>query len=506
MAKRITALFLAVVLICALLPPAALTASAKTYSGTCGDDITWEVNTDTGELVISGTGEMYHWNSYSDVPWHTLYTTVETVSISDGVTSIGNYAFYQFHKITSVTIPDSVAEFGFEAFYQCTALRSVSIPQSLTDITDRAFCSCFGLTSVTIPSSVTRIGNSAFIGCVGLASIAIPESVTIIGEFAFSGCSGLTSVTIPNGVAIIEAGTFRGCNGLTSVQIGSGVTTLGRGAFSNCTGLTSITLPDSTMWIGGHAFEDCSNLKELTIPGSVKSIGYGAFHGCDSLTDVYYGGTQKEWMAIKIDEDNSQLKAVSMHYLEDPDTPPFIFADLTESAWYYEAVKYVVTNGLMNGMSIRSFAPEASMTRAMLVTVLWRYEDSPQEGINKFTDVPDDQWYADAVAWAAANGIVGGVGNGKFDPNSKITREQMAAILYRYAQKIGIDTGKRGDLSKFPDASRVSDWAKEAIAWAVAEGIIGGSDGKLLPQGNATRAQVATILMRFIETFAEKIN
>ena len=145
------------------------------------------------------------------------------------------------------------------------------------------------------------------------------------------------------------------------------------------------------------------------------------------------------------------------------------------------------------------------MTRAMLVTVLWRYEGSPKEGTNTFTDVSakDGSWYIDAVAWAAENGIVGGVGDNRFDPNGNITREQMATILYRYSERKGIDTSKQGSFSGFPDAGKVSSYAKTALQWTVAEGIIGGSDGKLLPQGNATRAQVATILMRFIENITE---
>ena len=179
-----------------------------------------------------------------------------------------------------------------------------------------------------------------------------------------------------------------------------------------------------------------------------------------------------------------------------------LFTDVLLGSWYYDAVEYAVSNKLMNGVGGSRFAPNDPMTRAMLVTVLWRFEGEPNEGTNAFVDVPDGQWYTQAVAWAAANGIVGGVGNNKFDPNGNITREQMAAILFRYANTKGFDTSKRGDLSKFPDASKVSDWAKDAIAWAVGEGIIGGSDGKLLPQGNATRAQVSTILMRFIEKFA----
>ncbi len=197
---------------------------------------------------------------------------------------------------------------------------------------------------------------------------------------------------------------------------------------------------------------------------------------------------------------------------KDPDAQPVApveFSDVSEKAWYYEAVEYAVENGLMNGVGGGKFDPEGTMTRAMLVTVLWRYEGEPAEGENSFTDVPNGTWYTEAVAWAAANGIVGGVGNNRFDPNGIITREQMATILFRYAQKRGFDTSKRGDLSVFPDSGKVSSWAKDAMRWAVAEQIINGSDGYLLPQGNATRAQVAALLMRFIikiETAAKPVE
>jgi len=185
-------------------------------------------------------------------------------------------------------------------------------------------------------------------------------------------------------------------------------------------------------------------------------------------------------------------------------TPPSTnFGDVTKSDWFYDAVNYAVANGLMNGVGNGKFAPNDPMTRSMLVTVLWRYEGSPKEGTNGFSDVPNGQWYTDAVAWAAANGIVGGVGNNKFAPGGNITREQMAAILYRYAQKKGFNTSRKGNLSAFSDHNKVSAYAVDAIAWAVGEGIIGGSDGKLDPQGNATRAQVSTILMRFIENFVK---
>ena len=186
-----------------------------------------------------------------------------------------------------------------------------------------------------------------------------------------------------------------------------------------------------------------------------------------------------------------------------PQLPTADFSDVAATAWYKGAVDYAVANGLMNGMSKTTFEPDGAMTRAMLVTVLWRYAGQPTEQASGFTDVPDGQWYSTAVAWAAKNSIVNGVGNGKFDPNGSITREQMAVILYRYANSLKLDSGKRSSLDRFADAAKVSSSATEALHWAVAEGIVGGSsDGGRLylnPQGNATRAEVATLLMRYIE-------
>lgn len=179
--------------------------------------------------------------------------------------------------------------------------------------------------------------------------------------------------------------------------------------------------------------------------------------------------------------------------------PSAVFSDVDTKAWYHPYVDYAVTHKLFNGTTEHTFEPETAMTRAMLVTVLWRYEGEPMEGKNTFADVPNDTWYTDAVAWAAANGVVNGVGGNRFDPTGRITREQMAAILFRYANGKGIDTSKRGALTGFPDGNQVASWAMDAVQWTVAAEIIGGSDGKLLPQGDATRAQVAAILMRFIE-------
>ena len=175
------------------------------------------------------------------------------------------------------------------------------------------------------------------------------------------------------------------------------------------------------------------------------------------------------------------------------------FADVLPDAWYADEVAYVVDHGLMIGTSDDTFSPETRMSRAMLVTVLWRYEGSPEGYENHFTDVPAGTWYTDAVAWANAEQVVNGVGENRFSPNASVTREQMVTILHRYARAHDVDVDARDDLSAFSDADSVSDYARDAMQWAVAAGIINGSNGRLIPQSSATRAQVAAILYRYLE-------
>ena len=179
-----------------------------------------------------------------------------------------------------------------------------------------------------------------------------------------------------------------------------------------------------------------------------------------------------------------------------------VFADVQNNAWYSAAVAYVYNNGIMNGTE-KGFEPNATTTRAMLVTMLYRLENEPAAGATKFSDVSAGQWFSNAIAWASANGVVNGYENGKFGPNDMITREQLAAVLYRFAQFKGYDVSVKGSLSNFSDSGSVSDWAQEAMQWAVGAGIINGDNGALKPAGNATRAEVAMMLMRFCENVAK---
>ena len=199
---------------------------------------------------------------------------------------------------------------------------------------------------------------------------------------------------------------------------------------------------------------------------------------------------------------------VKVTYVKDDaaaEEPTIGFNDVADKDWFADAVKYVADKGMMNGTSKTTFGPNDSTTRGMIVTVLYRLENEPSAAEASFTDVVSGQYYTNAVAWANANGIVTGYGNGKFGPNDKITREQLAAILYRYAQykKYDVSVGEDTNILSYADAQSVSAYAIPAMQWACGAGIVNGSNGKLNPQNNATRAEVAAMLMRYCENVAK---
>ena len=344
--KRVLCLLVIFTLFISYISALGLTAYAET-SGTCGENLTWSLD-DEGNLIISGTGDMYNLMYYGSVPWYSNRSKVKTVTITDGVTTISDYAFYNCNSLTSVTIPDSVTTIGNLAFSLCDSLTSVAIPDSVITIGNGAFSRCDSLTSIivddnnlsyttvdgnlfdksktefiqyaigktvstyTIPDSITHIGNQAFYYCDNLTSVIIPDSVTAIGDGAFYRCDSLMNVTMGDSVTAIGEEAFLGCDSLTAVTMGDSVTTIGEWAFSECYNLTSVTMGDSVTtigeWafsfcdiltnvtmgdsittIGNDAFCSCSSLTNVTIPDSVTSIGHEAFSGCFSLTSVTIG-------------------------------------------------------------------------------------------------------------------------------------------------------------------------------------------------------------------------
>ena len=204
--------------------------------------------------------------------------------------------------------------------------------------------------------------------------------------------------------------------------------------------------------------------------------------------------------AAKTPEEVDEILAAAREALKTAGCPSTNFTDVEENGWYHTGVDFMVKNGFMNGVADDEFDVNGSLTRAQLVTILYRIAGEPEStATNPFADVADGQWYTDAVIWAAENGIVKGVNTTTFAPNDQITREQIATILFRYAKAEKVE----GKLAGFPDAEKVSDYAADAMAWAVEQGLINGiseSDGKtyLAPQETATRAQIAVILMRYL--------
>ena len=284
--------------------------------GECGDNLVWTL-TRGGELIIEGTGAM---NDYYQAPWSDYCESIKKVTIKDGVTSIGIWAFHNCSGLTSINIPDGLTSIGDRAFYGCTSLTSIDIPESVTSIEYGAFRDCSSLTSIDIPESVTSIGNCAFYGCSSLTSISIPENsqLTSIGNYAFYGCSSLTSITIPEGVTSLDRWAFD-CSSLTSIVVAEGNTVydsrdncnaiietrtntlilgcgatiipntvlkIGDSAFSGCSSLTSITIPEGVTTIGDEAIAHCDNLTSVYIPKSVTEMGEAAFTDSGSLTSI----------------------------------------------------------------------------------------------------------------------------------------------------------------------------------------------------------------------------
>ena len=199
---------------------------------------------------------------------------------------------------------------------------------------------------------------------------------------------------------------------------------------------------------------------------------------------------------------SSKVTVKATFVAEEPSGMPF--TDVASGAWYYDAVSFVYKRGLMSGTGDNLFSPNVTTSRGMIVTILYRLDGSPSASSAGFTDVTSGQWYTDAVNWAAANDIVAGYGNGLFGPNDTVTREQMAVILYRYAQYKGYDTSASNSLNGYTDVGGVSSWALTAMQWANAEGLINGTSSTTLsPTSGATRAEVAQILMRFCENFVD---
>ena len=230
--------------------------------GTCGDNLRWEF-TNEGELIIDGVGTMDNYTSESDLPWYEYITSIKTITIRGGVTSIGSKAFFGCSNLIVTTLPESITSIGRDAFAGCSKLTSIVLPKKMAEIGDKAFDGCISIVSIVIPEGVTSIGCGTFRNCSTLTSISIPESVTTIGEDAFHNCGRLTTITLPKELTSIGDYAFCGCNSLTSINIPVGVVEIGKSTFVNCRSLTTVTLPRGVASIGEYAFYGCYGLTSI---------------------------------------------------------------------------------------------------------------------------------------------------------------------------------------------------------------------------------------------------
>ncbi|MGM9553855.1 MAG: leucine-rich repeat protein [Faecousia sp.] len=476
------------------------------------------------------------------------------VTIPDSMTSIDKLVFEGCSSLTSVTIPDSVTSIYREAFRDCSSLTSVMIPDSVTRIDFNVFMYCSSLTAID-----TAEGNTAYASMNG---VLFNKDKSILHTYP-SGKSG-AEYAIPDSVTHIYVSAFRDCNSLMSVTIPGSVKSIYHDAFYNCSSLKTVCfIGDVPTQFEDDAFKMWDDKTEMTI--NIPGLILYYIEGKEGWTSPTWNGyPTATWDGVNIPHTHSYQavataptcteKGFTTHTCECGasyidtyiDALGHDFGEWTQTkaptctekgvekrtcsrCGDYETREAAATGHTeVIDKAVPATCTEAGKTEgkhcSVCKTVLVAQEENPALGHSyengvcvrcgekdsnaqkpvEFADVPKNAWYVGAVEYAVRNGLMNGVGNNRFDPEGKITREQMATILYRYAEKKEIDTGKRAELGAFPDAKQVSAYAKNPVQWAVAEKIINGSDGKLLPQGDATRAQVATILMRFIENIVKE--
>lgn len=463
--------------------------------------------------------------------------------IPEGVESIFEQAFRWCRKLTGVTLPESLTAIESNVFDGCTGLTTLTIPAGVKTLGYAPFMGCSNLKNIhvdpangsycdidgvlctkdrkallaypcgkgseyAVPEGITRISLSAFEKCEEIVRILLPKSYSVVGEnFPFSTCNNLTSVMIDP-----ENNKFMERDHMVLTKDGKEF------VFSPLGQEGDLVIPYGITKVWPNAVGKPERFASITIPDTVTRIEFWAFDTGLPLENVYYTGSQEDWEKIDFVNDKDALKKSEIHFNAPMPTPvptaspiptatpspvPTAtpapvggFTDVKENDWFASEVRYVVENGMMEGVGNR-FLPNKTTTRAELVTILYRLEGKPDStGDSTFTDVKTGNWFTPQVQWAAEKGIVRGYADGSFKPNREITRQEFAAILYRYADYKNYDVNRGQTLDAFPDKDQVDSYAQVPLQWAVDAGLITGSGGRLNPKGKAVRAQTATILHR----------
>ncbi len=494
MKKRMFALLLTFFVMVGML---SVTASAESYpkSGSCGDGVTWSASQYNWPAVftISGTGPMDDWDWDAAIsnppPWanekvYDFRMKILDLVIEPGVTHIGDDAFAGCRYMATANLPDSITSIGDDAFYVCEGLWDFEMPPKVTTIEEKAFYQCTSLKRVSLPDTLTHVEKDAFAQC-GELTVVLSQSLyeRIDRESVFAGCESVTFENSADGstIDVFSPQTNPEEKPEPSEIHATGVQ-LNR---------TSIQLQvDEEIQLSATVSPSDADNQNVIWSSSDESVATVDQNG--SAVGVS-AGTAK----IEVEtEDGGFTASCTVTVEEQEELVEIPFRDVSDSAWYRKAVGYAWENNLFSGTSDTTFSPDTGMTRGMFVTVLGRKTgiDTDDYMRYRFLDTKLGEYYAPYVEWAAEYSIVSGTSKANFSPNQKITREQMATILYRYAQKTGNDTSYSEErYSSFTDAGKVSNFAKTAMKWATSQGVLNGSNGKLDPQGTATRAQVAQV-------------
>ena len=473
------------------------------------------------------------------------------VTLPDGMQSLGRGAFDSCASLTNTTLPAAITAVPGKCFADCTKLLNVKYAGTVTAIGDLAFESCKALTAAPIPETVTEIGASAFTGCTALTDVTIPAGVSTIPEACFRGCTALADIDLPGTVTHVGYNAFTGCTALKDVRCygaapavepgnseahsfepatvtvhynpamnwtldadgkWQGYTVSDKGACLHTDyGTTERTVP-ATCGKAGRVDTICGNCGEVIstreLPptgahdwdnGTVTTAPTETTPGVRTFTCTVCSQTRTEAIPATGASTCTGGPSCPSYGLHDVAGPDY---------WAHKGIDYCVRNRLMSGVGAGTFSPDTACTRAQIVKILYNRSGNQTDYSYyylPFTDVAPGAWYYNAVAWAYYNDVTSGTSATMFTPNAAITRQQLVTFLYRYTVKYAPEfTGNAAPISAFPDAGSVANWAYAAMSWAVGNGLIKGNAHDngldyLDPNGSATRAQTATIIMRYCQ-------
>lgn len=473
------------------------------------------------------------------------------ITLPDGLQSLGRGAFDSCASLTNTTLPAAITAVPGKCFADCTKLLNVKYAGTVTAIGDLAFESCKALTAAPIPETVTEIGASTFTGCTALTDVTIPAGVSTIPEDCFRGCTALTDIDLPGTVTSVGHNAFTGCTALKDVRCygaapavepgnseahsfepatvtihynpamnwtldadgkWQGYTVSDKGACLHTDyGTTERTVP-ATCGKAGRVDTICGNCGEVIStrelpPTGAHDWGNGVVTtaptettpGARTFTCTVCGDIREETIPATGASTCTGGPSCPSYGLHDVAGPDY---------WAHKGIDYCVRNRLMSGVGAGTFSPDTACTRAQIVKILYNLSGNQTDYSYyylPFTDVAPGAWYYNAVAWAYCNDVTSGTSATMFTPNAAITRQQLVTFLYRYTVKYAPEfTGNAAPISAFPDAGSVANWAYAAMSWAVGNGLIQGNAHDngldyLDPNGSATRAQTATIIMRYCQ-------